>query len=526
MQETFLDKEKIRTMQKDIREAEGISVYPKSNESEEVTQSFILEKRDEPYSEPNLPRPETVPEQGSFSVEESPKKTIDEEAKKAEDLAYELALATNQSEDNIKEKVLQEKPLAEAIEQNPEGTPVTFMDLQKPEEQEVENEAEQTPETLPAEENVPESLPIDEPIAETAEEPVEEQVPETLPVEENIPEFEVEAPEKIPSAKALGLEEAEKIPSARDLGLEEPEKLPSVEELGLEESTKKIEEIKIVDENEEKLSKIAEQTFEFEEALKGINEEKAPFDKRKKEIEDVIDNIQKKLELILEKKLKTDEIKKELEDKEALAQTPEEKRAIEKERWRVEDERNTIEKEKYEKEDEIKSLRLQIRECDLNAEKVIAKEKDAIQQLEILKRDRDRIILGQTKKDLEERLKPLNQAVEDIKREMFENTKQRDKSDKGLTEIGLKEKAVEDEIKILERRTGETTDDVILRDIELRRRNAEEGRRALEKDRWEIEDKVKDMEEKRKIIKEKYQEVSAQIRQIKDELLSIEEKIK
>ena len=523
MQETFLDKEKIRTMQKDIKEAEGILVYPKSNESEEVTQSFLLEKLEEPYSEPNLPRPEIEKdsEQSSFSAEEGSRKTIDEEAKKAEDLAYELALATNQSEDNIKEKVLQEELLIEAVEQNPEGTPVTFMDLEK-----TEGETEQAPEALPVEENIPETE-----LSETEQAPealpVEENIPETLPVEESseeiIPEFEVEVIEKIPSARELGLEE---IPSAKELGLEEPEKIPSAEELGLEESKEKAKKIEIVDENEERLSKIAEQTFDLEETLKGINEEKAPFEKRKQEIEEAIENIKKKLELVLEKKLRTDEIKKELEDKESLAQTSDEKRAIEKERWRVEDERNNIEKEKYEKEDEIKSLRLQIRECDLNAEKVMAKEKDALQQLEILKRDRDRIILGQTKKDLEERLKPLNQSVEDIKKEMFENTKQRDKSDKSLNEIGLKEKAIEDEIKILERRTGEATDEVILRDIETRRRTAEEGRRKLEQDRWETEDKVKSLEEKRKIIKEKYQEVSVQIRQIKDELLSIEEKIK
>lgn len=516
MQETFLDKEKIRTMQKDIKEAEGISVYPASNESEEVTQSFILEHREEPYSEPNLPRPEMdiMPEQGSLSVEE--------EAKKAEDLAYELALATNQSEDNVKE-VLQEEAANKTAEENPEGAPVNFMNLSKPEETELVPEALPVEETIaepeteeeieqPAEQ-VPEALPIEETITEPEIEEKEiEQITETLPIEETIADLELEVPEKIPSARELGLEEAERIPSA--------------EELGLEDSKEKTVEVKIIDENEEKLAKIAESTFDFEEILKGVNEEKTPFEKRKKEIEDEVDNIKKKLELILEKKNKADEIKKELESKESIAQTPEEKRAIEKERWRVEDERNEIEKEKYEKEDEIKSLRLQIRECDLNAEKVMAKEKDTIQQLEILKRDRDRIILGQTKKDLEERLKPLNQEVEDIKKEMFDNTKQRDKSDKGFTDIGLKEKAVEDEIKILERRQGETTDEVILRDIELRRRTAEEGRRKLEKDRWEIEDKVKDLEEKRKIIKEKYQEVAAQIRQIKDELLSIEEKIK
>jgi hypothetical protein len=492
MLETFLDKEKIRTMQRDIKEAEGISIYPKSNESEEVTQSFLAEQKEEPSFEPNLTELEieTIPEQGPLSVEQ--------ESKKAEDLAYELALATNKSEDNIKQKVLQEETT-----ENQEGAPVTFMDFPKLEEPE-----EQVPETLPVEEPTPEPE-----IEELEIERQLEQIPETLPVEE-----------PLPTAEELGLEMPEKMPSMIELGLEEAEKIPSVEELGLEEA--KIEAIKIVDENEEKLAKIAEATFELEETLKGVNEEKAPFEKRKNEIEDEVENIKKKLELILEKKNKIDEIKKDLESKEAITQAPEEKRAIEKERWKVEDERNEIEKEKDIKEDAIKSLRLQIRECDLNAEKVIAKEKDTIQQLEVLKRDRDRIILGQTKRDLEERLKPLNQEVEDIKREMFDNTKQRDKSDKGLTDIGLKEKAVEDEIKILERRQEEATDEVILRDIELRRRTAEENRRKLEKDRWEIEDKAKDLEEKRKIIKEKYQEVAAQIRQIKDELLSIEEKIK
>ncbi|MFZ3057549.1 MAG: hypothetical protein WA092_00735 [Minisyncoccales bacterium] len=474
----FLDKEKIRTMLRDIKEAEGVDIYPKGNEIEEVTQSFIAEKREEPIpSEPNFTAPEkieTAPEQGPLSVEE--------ETKKAEDFAYELALSTNKSEDNVKQVIEEKGP----VEQTEEA-PVAFM-------------------------NIPEPEPEPEP-----EKPMEEQIPEALPIEE----------EPAPEPKEIELDIPEKLPSAKDLGLEEAERIPSAEELGLEEAKQKeTEEIVEINEDEEKLARIDEQTLELEEALKDVNEEKAPFEQRKKEIEEEIENIKKKLELVLEKKLRTDEIKKDLEQKEALAQTPEEKRAVEKERWRVEDERNNIEKEKYEKEDEIKSLRLQIRECDLNAEKVMAKEKDTLQQLEILKRDKNRIVLGRTKKDLEERLKPLNQSVEDIKKEMFENTKQRDKSDKGLADIALKEKAIEDEIKILERRQEETTDEVILRDIELRRRTNEEKRRALEKDRWEIEDRVRDFETTRKIIKEKYQEVSAQIRQIKDELISIEQKVK
>lgn len=480
MEELLLDKEKIRTMQKDMREAEGIVVYPSEDESVDLTQCFVAKRNEEN----ELTAEQCFPETPAPQNEEA----LKEEKKKAEDLAYELAISTKESEDNIKEKVLQEEPIEEA--------PVP------PAEERPALEAEFNFIELP--QGKPEPMKISEPKPEEIKKEVK--IPDLPPVKE-----------KLPSAKELGLEE-------------EQEKIPSAEALGLEESAKEEktaeEELKKIDENEVRLEKIAETTFDLEEKLKKVKEENAPFEKGRKEIEEEIDNIKKKLDLILERKNKVDEIKKDLEAKESLAQTPEEKRGVEKERWKVEDNRNTIEKEKDEKEDEIKSLRLQLRECDLNAEKILSKEKEITQELEILKRDRDRIILSQTKLDLEKRLQPLETEIDNIKREMFENTKLKDKSDKALNDIKIKEKTVEDEIKILERRQNETKDEVILRDIETRRRTIEDSRRKLEKERWDVEDKMGDLEEKRKLIKEKYQEVAAQAKQIKSELGEIEEKIK
>jgi len=488
MEELLLDKEKIRTMRKDMQEAEGILVYPREEDSVDLTQCFIGKKDEEGEITSEICAPEPEPE--------NKKESLEEEKKKAEDLAYELAISTKESEDHIKEKVLQEEPADqdEAPFVAPEPV-ITPEPEPEPEFNFVDIAPEEVAEPIPA----PEPEPMPEEIR------IEEKVPDILPVEE-----------KLPSAKELGLEEAE------------PEKIPSAEELGLEEAAKikENEELKKIDENEQKLEKIAEANFELEEKMKKVSEEKAPFEKRRMEIEEEINNIKKKLDLILERKLRVDELKKDLEAKESIAQAPEEKRAAEKERWRVEDDRNSIEKEKDEKEDEIKSLRLQMRECELNSEKVLAKEKEINQELEILKRDRDRIILGQTKHDLLKRLEPLEGEIENIKKEMFENTKLKDKAEKGLNDVKMREKAVEDEIKILERRQAEAKDEVILRDIETRRRTIEENRRQLEKDRWDVEDKMGDLEEKRKLIKEKYQEVAAQVKQIKAELSEIEEKIK
>ena len=127
MQDIFLDKEKIRTMQRDIKEAEGISVYPKSDEAKEITQSFIAEKKEE-----TAPAIEPIIEQvAPLMTAES---SVEDEAKRAEDLAYKLAISSNESGENVKEKVMEEAETKPATE----AAPVTFMNPEKKEEPEEE----------------------------------------------------------------------------------------------------------------------------------------------------------------------------------------------------------------------------------------------------------------------------------------------------------------------------------------------------------------------------------------------------
>jgi hypothetical protein len=546
MEELLLDKEQIRTMKKDMREAEGVMVYPAEKEQtinlsldigdsiEKSSPNLDIKKS---KAEKNNQKQEKLPpdnelmiikDKVNLAIEKSPKNidpAVEQEKLKAENLARELALLSNESKDIIKEQVLQEgsgkSPIIEKIateETYQEPAPKPDLIIPEPAPEVIEPKEPLVEEPAPKPDLIiPEPAPE---VIEPKEPLVEEPAPKPdLIIPEPAPEvIEPKKPqEELPSALELGLEDPEEkeIPMAKDLELEEKTEKPAIEK-----------EVEVVDENEAKLERIAEQSLELEEKMRKIKDENAPFEKRKKEIEEEISNIKKKLDLVLERKIKIDEIKKTIEEKEALAKTPEEKRAIEKERWRTEDDRNSIEKEKDEKEDEIKSLRLQLRECDLNAEKITAAEKEIAQDLEILKRDRDKIILGQTKQDLEKRLKPLEDEIENIKRGMFENTKMKDKLDKTLNDVQLKEKSTEEEIKLLEKRQNETKDEVILRDIETRRRNIEENRRQMEKERWDIEDRTADLEEKRKIIKKNYQEVASQARQIKADLVEIEEKLK
>jgi len=51
-----------------------------------------------------------------------------------------------------------------------------------------------------------------------------------------------------------------------------------------------------------------------------------------------------------------------------------------------------IETEQNKKEDEIKSLKLQLKECVLAFEKILTKEKQLNLELEMLRRDREKLI--------------------------------------------------------------------------------------------------------------------------------------
>jgi len=75
-----------------------------------------------------------------------------------------------------------------------------------------------------------------------------------------------------------------------------------------------------------------------------------------------------------------------------------------------------------------------------------------LKKLKLLKRNKEIILLNQAKAELEIEIKPLEEKMENIKREMFENTKKQDKVERNLTSIKAGEEATEEEIRILEKR--------------------------------------------------------------------------
>ncbi|MDD5098544.1 MAG: hypothetical protein PHD31_02400, partial [Candidatus Pacebacteria bacterium] len=233
---TFIEKEKIRTMKKDIMEAEGTLIYPKEEIQSEDGQIPAFFERSFNLETPNI-------EEGLL---------VEEEKKKAEELAEEIAMSVE---------------TGKSIADNEEIS----MNQQKTEEQ----------------------LPFNLPIEETLVNPTEEPLLEFIPIGET-PETKNETEPEQPEPE-LGIEPVEEkieiaeiLPSAKELGLEETEEIENVSNAiteSKEETTK--------EDDEKALRAIAEKTFEIEKSLKSISKEKAPFEKRKAEINKQIDNLRK-----------------------------------------------------------------------------------------------------------------------------------------------------------------------------------------------------------------------------------------
>ncbi len=284
-------------------------------------------------------------------------------------------------------------------------------------------------------------------------------------------------------------------------------------------------ETKKIETPEDRLRKINDLIFEVEQNLLQISEEKIPFEERQKDIEREMDKAKQRLDLIAERKKRIDELKRNTEEKEKSDQSIEEKRGTEKERWKIEDERNAVEEEKNKKEDEIKSLRLQLKECDFNFEKVLSREKELNMELSLLKRDHRHLILEQEKQGILSELEKLEIEANNIKDIMTDNTAEKESIEKRLANIMTEEKSVEEEIKVIEKRSDMSVPDAELRRMEELRKTAEEKRRQIEEKRWLTEDDLEKAEQLRSELREKYQSFSSKVNALKSKISEINEKL-
>ncbi|MDD5569496.1 MAG: hypothetical protein PHG23_03755, partial [Candidatus Pacebacteria bacterium] len=155
----------------------------------------------------------------------------------------------------------------------------------------------------------------------------------------------------------------------------------------------------------------------------------------------------------------------------------------------------------------------------------LAREKELNMEMDMLRRDRQRLLIGDQKKGLLTELEKIENEALEIKDRVNENTLEKGIVDKKLADIAAKEKDIEEEIKVLEKRMSTSGLDDESKKIEEARKAAEEKRRKVEEDRWMSEDELKKIESIRSELREKYQILLSEIKTIKDKLGGLNEEL-
>ena len=237
---------------------------------------------------------------------------------------------------------------------------------------------------------------------------------------------------------------------------------------------------------EEKKEVLNEKRLQLEKELALIPEKRKPIEEEKSRFLAEIEKIKRgRLTPILTKEEGIEKEKKLIEEEEKKA--PFQKREeIEEKRWQIEEKREEVEKEKWAVEEEMIKIQEKIKEVDLRIEELEKKAEKLREEYENVINEEEAINSLEKKINLEKEFK-----LNEDKRLTFEVKletliKKKSETEKVLAEILESEKALEEEIEMLEKKEESTIDLREKREIEKRRREVERKRKETEKEKWQI----------------------------------------
>jgi hypothetical protein len=279
---------------------------------------------------------------------------------------------------------------------------------------------------------------------------------------------------------------------------------------------KKEPEIKIIS------SDIKKQT---EEELRSILIKKRSLEEKRGQLLEEISKLKENLLPIVEKEREIETQKKEIEEKEAQATLPEEKRLIENSRWETEKQRQEIEKERWSIEEDLEDCQKEQTKIDSDYQSVLLKEKDLQGRMENLKNEEQKNKFAEERISLQEELVSLQES-----RTATENRKNdlvilKNKTAEDLQKISEDEKRIEDSIRQLEERESLSREIGEKRKIEQERWSSEKQRADAEKIRWDLETEINNIDSQLKeeessleeyvkeevVIKNRLQEINLQV---------------
>lgn len=267
------------------------------------------------------------------------------------------------------------------------------------------------------------------------------------------------------------------------------------------------------------LEALTEEKRRIERDLSWLPEEKIPLEKQLKQLQNEIETIQSiELGPVLKEEKQIEEAKRLIEGQERRAEF-QERQVIESKRWEIERQRKTIEEKKWQIESKIEERDRDIKKIKLKLAELAAKEKEFAEGIQKISEQAKGAGLQEEKTNLRQKLTDINAGLQKLESDFQNISIQKRDAEKNLNEILSSEKALEEEIIILEEKESKAANLPEQKEIEQKRWGTDSIRKKTEEDKWQQQAKNKEIEKQ-------YSDILTSLQKQKEEKTAIEAKIK
>ena len=244
----------------------------------------------------------------------------------------------------------------------------------------------------------------------------------------------------------------------------------------------------------EKKEVLKKERFEIGRKFRELTKSKEPLEEKRILLSKEIDQVKKDFQPITINEKRIEQEQEVLEEKEAMAKTPEQRRKIEKERWSIEEKRRELEKKRWPWDDKVKKFNTEINELDDQLSQIELEEKGLIASQGKINEKGTLIDLQLEKIDLEEEFNKVKALEDSFDEDKIKLDQEINKNRLNLDGILIKEEKIEQKKKVIEQEEKTIKEIDKKRELEKERWEIDENRRKIEAKRWETEEEKQKLE--------------------------------
>lgn len=267
------------------------------------------------------------------------------------------------------------------------------------------------------------------------------------------------------------------------------------------------------------LEALTEEKRRIERDLSWLPEEKVPLEKQLKQLQNEIETIQStELGPVLREEKQIEEVKKIIEEQERRAGF-QERQIVESKRWEIERQRKAIEEKKWQIESKVEEKDQNIKKIKLKLSELAGKEREFTEGIQKISEQAKGAGLQEEKIVLRQKLADINTGLQKLESDFQNISLQKRDTEKNLNEILSSEKALEEEIVILEEKEAKAANLSEQKEVEQKRWETDSVRKKTEEEKWQQQAKNKETEKQ-------YSDILTLLQKQKEEKTVIESKIK